>query len=530
MNNITIGNRIAVACSVLVLFTIAIGGVSMWNIRQINANTTALANDSVPGLFRSGMIMGFIKEGKVARLIHIASDTPEAMTQAEASIVDLENKLQSEMKQYEQTITTPADRQAFATLMNAHQRFNLAWTKIQPISRELKTKEALEMWTKEATPIALERATAMDALSKLNKDSADVNSAAALASGTSANFWASLILGIAAVSGALLAFFIVRSINTVLRQTAEELGNSGVQLASASGQVSSSSQSLSQGASEQAASLEQISASLEQVGAMTRKNSENSSSAATMMAQTIGQVGRSNEALNDMVASMSAMKSSSQKVAKIITTIDEIAFQTNILALNAAVEAARAGEAGMGFAVVADEVRNLAQRSAAAAKDTALLIEGSISSSNESAEKLARVTAAISLITGSISEVRILVDEVSEASRQQTQGIGQVSQAITQVSTVTQTSAANAEEGAAASEELTAQAQSLHQLVHNLQTLVGGASKYRSGTVNPTETPRRRHAPVIGRPVNTPKRSARAAVLEDEFPMETKSEGSFRSF
>ena len=164
-----------------------------------------------------------------------------------------------------------------------------------------------------------------------------------------------------------------------------------------------------------------------------------------------------------MVASMASIQESSQQVAKIIKTIDEIAFQTNILALNAAVEAARAGEAGMGFAVVADEVRNLAQRSAQAAQDTAALIEASIAKAGEGNAKVEQVAAAIAGITDERDKVKGLVDEVSVGQPQQAQGIDQVSQAIAQMEKVTQTTAATAEESAAASEELNAQAEGAMQ-------------------------------------------------------------------
>ena len=140
---------------------------------------------------------------------------------------------------------------------------------------------------------------------------------------------------------------------------------------------------------------------------------------------------------------MGDIKASSDKVAKIIKVIDEIAFQTNILALNAAVEAARAGEAGMGFAVVADEVRNLAQRCAQAAKDTAALIEESIVKSNDGKTKVDQVAVAIRAITEESAKVKTLVDEVSLGSQEQTRGIEQVAKALTQMEQVTQQSAAN---------------------------------------------------------------------------------------
>jgi methyl-accepting chemotaxis protein len=264
---------------------------------------------------------------------------------------------------------------------------------------------------------------------------------------------------------------------------------------------------LSQGATDQAASLEETSASMEEIAAMTRQNAEHTQAAAATMAETERLVIGANGALNEMVASMTAIKESSAKVSKIIRTIDEIAFQTNILALNAAVEAARAGDAGMGFAVVAEEVRALAQRSADAAKDTAGLIEESIARSNEGNARVQQVTGAIQSITASTVKVKGLVDEVNEASRQQAQGIDQVSQAITRMERVTQGAAATAEESAAVSEELNAQAETSLQVVADLATLVGGD----------TATPA---APVVrAQPrtlVMSPRPSKGTAVRHDE--------------
>jgi methyl-accepting chemotaxis protein len=353
------------------------------------------------------------------------------------------------------------------------------------------------------------------------------------------------------------ALFGVRGINKTLRKSILELSEGGEQVAAASSQIAATSQTLSQGASEQAASLEEVSASMEEITAMATRNTENSTQATSMMGETASQVDQSNSALQEMVASMSAIKSSSERVAKIIKTIDEIAFQTNILALNAAVEAARAGEAGMGFAVVADEVRNLAQRSAVAAKDTASLIEEAIANSNLGAEKLELVATAIRGITGSAARVRSLVDEVSESSKQQTLGINQTATAVTQVSQVTQSAAASAEESAAAAEELSAQSQNIRDLVHTLRVLVDGSG---SSAGSPAS---RLHGPFSGRAQNaqrpqramhtthlpanpvkvTSQHGPAAAVVappappsfhdeHDPFPMDTHSSGNgnFKAF
>ena len=316
-----------------------------------------------------------------------------------------------------------------------------------------------------------------------------------------------LIIGVFAASMvlAVVVRWVVKGIIGTLRTATHDLAQGAQHVATASSQVASASQSLSQGATEQAASLEQTSASMEEIASMTRMNAENTHQAAGMMADAEKQVHGANAALSAMVASMSAIKESSDKVSKIIKTIDEIAFQTNILALNAAVEAARAGEAGMGFAVVADEVRTLAQRSAQAAKDTAVLIEESIAKANDGNQKVNLVTSAIAQITESSVKAKGLVDEVSVASRQQSQGIEQVSQAIAQMEKVTQTNAASAEESAAVSQELSAQAEEASSVVKRLMTLVGIDARDMAGAkaAEPRRTSAARTARAKARPAAT---------------------------
>jgi len=292
--------------------------------------------------------------------------------------------------------------------------------------------------------------------------------------------WVTVVMLLLSLTAGVVIILAVRQISTSLRKAISDLSEGAGQVASAAGQISSSSQSLAQGASEQAASLEETSSSSEEINSMARKNAENSQSAHALVLQSQQRVEETNHSLETMVTAMSDIKNSSDKVSKIIKVIDEIAFQTNILALNAAVEAARAGEAGMGFAVVADEVRNLAQRCAQAAKDTAALIEESITKSNEGQAKVEHVAVAIHAITEESAKVKTLVDEVSVGSQEQTRGIEQIAKALTQMEQVTQQSAANAEESAAAAEELTAQASTLMEVVHRLSSMVGGMQESES--------------------------------------------------
>jgi methyl-accepting chemotaxis protein/methyl-accepting chemotaxis protein-1 (serine sensor receptor) len=305
------------------------------------------------------------------------------------------------------------------------------------------------------------------------------------AQSVTAAWWITSILLILILVMGPIALLMLRNTSKQLRSLASDLAEGAEQIISASSQVASSSQGLAQGASEQAASLEETSASSEEITSMTRKNAENSQTAAGMMSEVDRNITQGNQTLGQMVTSMREITSSSDKISKIIKVIDEIAFQTNILALNAAVEAARAGEAGMGFAVVADEVRNLAQRSAQAAKDTAALIEESIAKSNEGSAKLQQVTVVIQAVTESATKVKTLVDDVSLGSQEQTRGIEQISKAISQMDQVTQGTAANAEQSASASEEMSAQAEALNHIVVQLRSLVGSDETQPGKTLPP---------------------------------------------
>ena len=192
-----------------------------------------------------------------------------------------------------------------------------------------------------------------------------------------------------------------------------------------------------------------------------------------MMEEVDNRVRDANSTLDQMLASMRDISNSSEKIAKIIKVIDEISFQTNILALNAAVEAARAGEAGMGFAVVADEVRRLAQRCAQAARDTAALIEESITTSSEGSRKIERMAQSVGSITTSSTEVKAIVDQLNHSTQEQAQGIELISSALTQLEAVTQQAASSAEQSASISQSLSDQSDRMSNVVKDLVSLVG---------------------------------------------------------
>ena len=288
-----------------------------------------------------------------------------------------------------------------------------------------------------------------------------------------------MIIGllISLVVGVIVAVLITKSITGPLNRVIEGMNEGADQVASASGQVSSSSQSLAEGASQQAASIEETLSSLEEMSSMTKQNADNASQADSLMKEANQVVTSANKSMTELITSMQDISNASDETQKVVKTIDEIAFQTNLLALNAAVEAARAGEAGAGFAVVAEEVRNLALRSAEAAKNTAVLIEGTVKKVKDGSELVDKTNDEFAKVVGSTSKVGELVGEISAASNEQSQGIGQVNIAVTETDKVTQQNAANAEESASASEELNAQAQAMKSMVGELMAMVNGAGE-----------------------------------------------------
>ena len=290
------------------------------------------------------------------------------------------------------------------------------------------------------------------------------------------------LLGAGVFVSVLLGVLITRSIVRPINRIAQGLASGAEQTSSAAGQVSSASQSLAQGASEQAASLEETTSGIEEMASMTKQNAGNADEAKSLAAVAQASADKGADVTGRMSEAINEIKKSADETAKIIKTIDEIAFQTNLLALNAAVEAARAGEAGKGFAVVAEEVRNLAQRSAEAARNTADLIEGSVKNAENGVTTSKEVADMLSEIADGSRKVNNLVVEIAAASNEQSQGVQQINTAISQMDQVTQSNAANAEESASAAEELSAQVEEANGMVFDLRTLVHGASSTTTQT------------------------------------------------
>ena len=286
-----------------------------------------------------------------------------------------------------------------------------------------------------------------------------------------------LILGFSALGALVLlvgvAFGVARSIPKPFAKVIGELGSLADGNIESAREVSAASQTLASGASEQAASLEEVSATLEELVSMTKRNADNAQSGKASAASARAAAETGAQEMERMQSAMTAINQSSLEISKIIKTIDEIAFQTNILALNAAVEAARAGEAGAGFAVVADEVRSLAQRSAVASRETADKIAVATERSAQGVQLSSRVADELSVIVNQIREVDRLVVEVASGSHEQKVGLEQISTTITRMDQMTQANAATAEQTASAAVVFTSKSDELHGVSGRLAAMVG---------------------------------------------------------
>jgi methyl-accepting chemotaxis protein len=275
---------------------------------------------------------------------------------------------------------------------------------------------------------------------------------------------------------AVVVFVIRRSIVGPIGQAVASVDECTDSVKTVAQTIRESGSRLAEGSSSQAASLQETSATLEQIASMADQNAKHSAVAKDQVSAVRNVAENSINDVGSLRDAMGDIKQASNNIAKIVKTIDEIAFQTNILALNAAVEAARAGEAGAGFAIVAEEVRNLAQRSATAARETAQLIDDSIAKSDRGVQISQKVGEGLEHIGAKIREMDSLVAEIAKASLEQSTGVSQVNQTVTRLNQSTQATAAAAEESSATVEELAAQVQALNSITSQLKCTIHGSA------------------------------------------------------
>ncbi|CAM2829404.1 methyl-accepting chemotaxis protein [Rariglobus hedericola] len=474
MKNWSIKNRIIAGFGIILLITLIIGVFSYFRLMIIDRNKQALTERSLPLTLALNRINRNVTINSSLVLKHILTVEPDRI--AEIDSLSKQNSAEiNELYKIVETSNLSADERALYEKAVAERKsYVKAREAVYVLSRANKNEEAFAVYREQMEPAYKAYSGSVNAM-------VDHYEAAGRTAGnnidkaiTSSVRFSTAGVGTALALALLTGFIIIRGVNHRLLTASTTLESGASQVAAAAAQVSSSSQALAEGASEQAASLEESSASLEEMSSMTKRNAENAQKARELSLQTRASTESGAGRVDEMHKAMHAIKASSDDIAKIIKTIDEIAFQTNILALNAAVEAARAGDAGAGFSVVAEEVRNLAQRSATASRETAGKIESAIQKSQQGVSLADAVSQALGDILEKARGMDSVIAEIAQASNEQSQGISQINISITQMDQVTQSNAGNAEETAAAAEELNAQSLTLREAVGDLRRLIGG--------------------------------------------------------
>ncbi len=322
-----------------------------------------------------------------------------------------------------------------------------------------------------------------------------------VAYGAAAVRW--LVIGGLTASGLVMgaSWLAARSISRPIEQAATTLTGSAKETAASARQVSLASQQVAQLSTQQAGSMQETRGAVDAINALTRRNTEQTDKARDVAQRALACADAGSTQMQSMGEALTSLERASVEVSKILKTIDEIAFQTNILALNAAVEAARAGEAGLGFAVVADEVRSLAGRCAVASRDTSARIADSVAKSRQGVKIGGEAAQRFSDVHARIRELELIIGNINDSMQEQKAGIDQITSSVSQIDSATQLNAGSAHEAAQAADALTAQSQALEQVTSGLRELVAGIAGPAPAAARPA---REASAQVVATPAAAP--------------------------
>jgi methyl-accepting chemotaxis protein len=503
-----IAQKLMVAFLLILALTIVLGVSALRQAGKIDAAAEELGGDWMPSAQAVMLWKNDLQNFRRRQLVRLMSTTEADDARHEQVMAGILEKEKTDQAAYEALISEPEEKVLFPKALALWKTYLDEHRQVMQALQENRPDDARRLTITESTKSFNEMMDIVDRIVKINTDGAATSVTAARQAYASARFWIAVILAVCVVLGLGLAVWMARLISRPLqgavdvasrvaagdltaqievdansrdetgqlmlalrdmtgnlRKIVGEVRGGTDTIATASAEIAAGNQDLSSRTEEQASSLEETASSMEELTATVRQNASNARQASEMAqsASVVAQQG--GQLVEQVVQTMESISASSKKIVDIIGVIDGIAFQTNILALNAAVEAARAGEQGRGFAVVASEVRNLAQRSAAAAKEIKVLIGDSVDQVGEGARLVGLAGSTMQQIVGSVHGVSEVIAGITIASDEQSTGIDQVNIAVGQMDQVTQQNAALVEQAAAAAESLQDQANRLRELV-----------------------------------------------------------------
>ncbi|OFA02597.1 methyl-accepting chemotaxis protein [Duganella sp. HH101] len=518
--DLRIATKLIVSFGIVLLLTLIMGVCSLLSMGQVNQASNDLAENWMPSVQAVLALRVDIGELRRWELSHLMVDEEKAMAQYDQRMNATLAALAADRARYEKLISSPGEKAAYERFSLSLQALLKDNDKLLALSRAGQKAEARAVIVGSSATTIGALIEDVNQLVKINIDGGNDASAQATATFHTARWTAIGLLALNIGIGMVLALWVARIVSAPLREAVglargvadgdltraiavhsacetgqlmqalkDMTGNlqnlvsqvrSGTDtIATASSQIASGNQDLSSRTEQQASSLEETASSMEELTSTVKQNADNARQANQLAQSASGIALKGGDVVGQVVGTMASINESSRKIVDIIAVIDGIAFQTNILALNAAVEAARAGEQGRGFAVVASEVRNLAQRSAAAAKDIKQLIGDSVQKVESGSQLVDQAGATMNEVVASIARVTDIMSEITSASVEQSSGIEQVNTAIVQMDQVTQQNAALVEQAAAAAEAMQDQAARLSEVVSVFKLQASGAPPVR---------------------------------------------------